>query len=92
MELLKIVSFYFAIGITVLIYLVWKINDIKNHIDCMHGAIHDTEESVNAIGTILTHEFNVDFEPCEHDKEILGNKIEAWKAWEDEIRSGGEDE
>ena len=87
MELLEIVSFYFAIGITVLIYLVWKINDIKNQIDCMHGAIHDTEESVNAIGTILVHEFNVDFEPCEHDKEILENKIEDWKAWEEETRA-----
>jgi hypothetical protein len=48
----------------------------------MHSAIHEIEEGVSAIGTIVVKHFHDEFQPCEHDEELVQRKIQDWEAWE----------
>lgn len=84
MDFQEILSFYFAIEIAVLVYLVWKINDIKRQIDCMHETIHDSEESLNVVGTILTNEVFPDFQIGEEGREVVEQIVADWRAWEED--------
>lgn len=70
------------VGLVVMVYVLGKIFDLNRQVDCMHSTIHEIEEGVNAIGTIVVKHFHDDFQPCEHDEEVAQRKIQDWQAWE----------
>jgi hypothetical protein len=71
-----------AVGLIVMAYVLGKMFDLSRQVNCMHSTIHEIEEGVNAIGTIVMKHFFEDFMPSKDDEDLIQRKIQDWQAWE----------
>lgn len=70
------------IAIIVLGYVVAFIKRLKDDINCMHDAVHEIEEGVNAIGHAITKHY-VEAYNDKDPPEAL-KKYEEWSDWENQ--------